>query len=124
MPRAMKILSWNACGLGNPRAFRALVALLKARSPQAFFLSKTKSGKEVASRVKILGSFHGCLSVDSERSRGGLYLLWKEEVDLEVLSYSHNHIYSRINWEGKAWRFTGIYGHSEGHKKHLTWDLI
>lgn len=54
----MKIISWNARGLGNPRAFRALAALLKARNPHVLFLSKTKSGKEMASRIKNLGRFH------------------------------------------------------------------
>lgn len=39
-------------------------------------------------------------------------------------SYSQNHIDCYINWRGRLWRFTGLYGFPEFSQKHLTWDFI
>jgi len=49
--------------------------------------------------------------------KGGLALLWTREIDLEIKSYSLNHIDAVINDAEKniTWRLTGFYGHSETH---------
>ena len=41
---------------------------------------------------------------------GGLVLFWKKDFDLQVMSFSHNHIDVLIN-RGKenVWRLTGFY---------------
>src|SRR6185312_8714562 len=60
---------------------------------------------------------------DSEGTRGGLALFWKE-VNLSVLSWSKYHIDTMIKEEdGSAWRFTGIYGESRSEKEK-TWKLL
>ncbi|MBA0664994.1 hypothetical protein Goklo_004921 [Gossypium klotzschianum] len=41
-PGAMKLLSWNVCRLGNPRAIRRLQHLLKKHYPQIVFFMETK----------------------------------------------------------------------------------
>lgn len=106
--------------MGNPRAFRAWSGLVRVRNPSILFLSETKCGVEISSKLKKTGSFTGCLTVNSIGLKGGLCLLWQEEVDLRVNSYSQNHVDSKIVWKGSKWRFTGIYGHPEGSKKELT----
>lgn len=116
----MKILSWNVWGIGNPRAFRSLSDLLRDRHPEFIFLSETKCGEESTDSIRRCGNYYGCFTVKSFCAKGGLCLLWKEEVDLRETSYSQNHIDSVISWEGKQWRFTGLYGFSEGDKKWLT----
>ena len=40
-------------------------------------------------------------------------LLWKEDVDLYVQSYSPHHIDALIKDENSIWRFTGFYGWPE-----------
>lgn len=81
----MKILSWNARGVGNPKAFRALSDLLRISRPAIVFLSETKCGEETTDRIKRNGNFLGCFAVKSIGSKGGLCLLWKAKVDLRVI---------------------------------------
>lgn len=69
------VLCWNARGLGNPRAFCALFDLVWVRCPQILFLSETKCGDEIASKLKKMGRFSSYLTVKSSRIKGGLCLL-------------------------------------------------
>lgn len=63
------------------------------------------------SKIKQKCKFYGCLLVESNGSKGGLCLFWKEGVDLTMKSYSHHHMDSHICWLDKSWRFTGTYGY-------------
>lgn len=60
----------------------------------------------------------------SEGAKGGLCLLWNDQKSVTINSFSQNHIESTIEWCGKTWQFTGIYGYLETNKKELTWKLI
>lgn len=57
---------------------------------------------------------------------GGLAILWTKTTKLELLSYSHNHIDTKVQMTvGDPWvRLTGIYGVSEVTHRHRTWALI
>lgn len=58
--------------------------------------------------------FVNCLSVDCSGRSRGLALLWKENINLFVLSYSKSHIDSFIKDvidHAKDWYLTGAYGH-------------
>ena len=62
------------------------------------------------------------VTVDSNKSSGGLALFWKRGVDVGVKSLSEYHIDSIIKEDdGLLWRFTGIYGESRNDKKENTW---
>lgn len=63
---------------------------------------------------------------DGKRRFGGLGLLWEEDLEIELLSYSQNHIVVKVNesLEGKMWRFTGFYGYPEDSNKNLSWNLL
>lgn len=84
----MRFLCWNAQGLGNPRAFHALSDLVRIRHPSILFLSETKCGDKVSGKLKKVGNFAGCLTMNNIGSKGGLSLLWIDKVDLRVTSYS------------------------------------
>ena len=57
--------------------------------------------------------------------RGGLAMLWKEEVDLNIQTYNQNHINALIlTKQNMSWRITGFYGKPEEHLRHETWDLL
>ena len=51
---------------------------------------------------------------------GGLALLWAREVDLEIKSFSKNHIDATITEHSNnfKWRLTGFYGHPETHRRY------
>jgi len=126
----MKVLAWNCRGLGNPRAVRALRGLVKEEDPDIIYLSETKRrAHEMVSICRRLGlSNKLCVDCTGEgRNRsGGLAMLWKDQLELTLKSWSSNH----IDMEGTGsdsnhrWRITGIYGYPENANKHKTWELI
>uniref|UniRef100_A0A803N3V6 Endonuclease/exonuclease/phosphatase domain-containing protein n=2 Tax=Chenopodium quinoa TaxID=63459 RepID=A0A803N3V6_CHEQI len=65
-----------------------------------------------------------CDGVGRKRS-GGVALLWKDTLDVEIKSFSLNHIDAWVEWGSNIrWRFTGIYGHHEEENKHKTGLLL
>jgi len=54
-----------------------------------------------------------------------LELFWRHDVDLQVESYSPNHVDALIN-RGKenSWRFIGFYGALETQLRMESWNLI
>ena len=54
-----------------------------------------------------------------------LSLLWMKEVEVEVLSFSRNHIDARVGESsGNAWSFTRFYGDRNASYRDQSWDLL
>lgn len=56
--------------------------------------------------------------IDCVGNSGGLVILWKNEMDFEVLNFSAHHVHSVIkivneNNQQVSWLMTGVYGHLE-----------
>ena len=81
----MKILAWNCCGLGNPRAVRALRGLVKDEDPDIVFLSETKGTAPEMERIKRRLGLNNRLFVDCN-GKGG--------AGVGVL-----HCYGTISWK-------------------------
>nr|POE83547.1 hypothetical protein CFP56_48278 [Quercus suber] len=66
------------------------------------------------------------LVVPSNKRAGGLALLWKTSMQVEILTYSPRHIDAIMTEEQgrKKWRFTGFYGHPETGKREESWKLM
>lgn len=113
------ILSWNPHGFENPRRFIALPDLLKKEDLNLVFLQKTKVKTFFLTTKKFYFGYRNCLRVDCEGKSGGLAVLWKEDVDLQILHYSHHHIHRVITMQPKGdrlclkWSLIGVYGHLE-----------
>jgi len=69
-------------------------------------------------------NFANCLEVECRGLSGGLALLWDSEVQLEICSFSTNHIDSIVTSDKGKWRFTGIYGFPESNRKSATFRLL
>ena len=92
----MKILSWNCHGLGNPRAVRALKKLIRRQDPTLVFLMETRRKAHETNNWRHLGGLANILVIDcngegKERS-GGIALMWKNSLTVELISSSQNHI--------------------------------
>lgn len=74
--------------------------------------------------MKRVLQFENCLTVESRGISGGLCLMWKQEIDVYIRLFSHNHIDCSVSIQGRSWRFLGIYGCLETDYKKLTFDLI
>ena len=65
------------------------------------------------------------LAVPSIRRNGGLALLWMEEVNLHIQTFTLHHIDALIlNDPNTPWRLTGFYGWPEEQRKHESWKLL
>ena len=120
----MNLLSWNCCGLGNQTAVDVLSHLVRERAPSVLFLMETKQSVEEMRRVQADLPYRCMVAIPSIHRRGGLALLWKEDVDLYVQSYSPHHIDALIKDENSIWRFTGFYGWPEEQRKCDSWQLL
>ena len=61
--------------------------------------------------LRFRWGFDSCMAVDLVGRGRGLAILWMNEANQEVLSFSNQHIDARIGDinSGVAWRFTGFY---------------
>lgn len=53
-------------------------------------------------------------------------MLWKSDLNVDLMSLSLNHIDIRVNdeVENLEWRYTEFYGNPEEANKSLSWDLM
>ena len=123
------ILSWNCRGLGSIPAVGALRRIVINEQPQLIFLQETKLKQVEMEKIKNKLRMDGMLVVDcggeGRGRRGGLALLWKNEWQVSVTTFSMNHIDVVISCNGgDEWRFTGLYGFPEEENKHKTGVLL
>ena len=108
----MIALGWNCQGLGNLRSVRVLGELVQRWDPKIVFLLETKIIKKAMEKVMEKINFVNGLIVPQRGRDGGLALLWKREIDLEIMGYSRSFIYAFITKQdsGFRWRITGFFG--------------
>lgn len=108
----MNTIAWNYRGLSQPKAVRALKALISKNNPSLLFLSEIKisSLTRFTRLSKYLGfpSFEIFLGSDSA---GGIALLWKSDIDVRILVSNYNIINALIfsHPADTSWQFIGVY---------------
>ncbi|KAL5756104.1 hypothetical protein ACOSQ2_020850 [Xanthoceras sorbifolium] len=69
--------------------------------------------------------FQNKLVVNKVGRSGGLCLFWNDTVEVQLLTFSQNHIDVGIRSHTNiSWRFTRFYGHLETSKRTQSWDLL
>lgn len=120
----MKILSWNIRGMRNPRAIHNLKFEVRKNSSNILFISETKCKKERIEIVKKELGFDLCFWVDSMGKSGGLALVWFNQLDITMLSFSKGHIDISVEDINVKWRLTGFYGNPDQGKRKESWTLL
>ena len=122
----MNPLSWNCRGLGNPRSVRALHDIVHRWKPKIVFLMETKSKVKRMERIKNRVGFANGLIVPSQGRSGGVALFWTRDINLEIKSFSGNHIDAVVREADSnfLWRITGFYGYPETHRRYDSWRLL
>ena len=96
----MRALCWNCRGIGDPASVRELRNLVEASAPSVLCIVETQLAKYrvegLASRLGFSSSF----GVGSSGRSGGLCLYWKNNINLEIKSFSRYHIDSVISHLG------------------------
>ena len=121
----MKIISWNARGLGSPAAFRNLRLLVKEHSPHVLFVMESKLCCNSVTRLCRSLRFTNGLEVPRVGFSGGLLLFWKENVNVSLIHYNINMFDCYIKCDDSAsWHFTAFYGAPETQNRCHTWKLL
>ncbi|XP_035546588.1 uncharacterized protein LOC118348634 [Juglans regia] len=87
---------------------------------------ETKLRKAGGERIRRRLKFDGCLVIEPLGKKGGLMLLWKQPLEVEVLNYSRWHINAWIKevQGNDKWLLTGFYGQPETNLREETWSLL
>ena len=121
----MNLLSWNARGLGDPRAVDKLRMLIRKSSPSLVFISETKLAGRAALVIKERVGFSSSIQVDSTGRSGGLLLMWNDDLEVSLKSFSSHHIDIDVtDGRGLQWRYTGVYGEPIRGQRWQFWELL
>ena len=117
-------MSWNCQGLGNVLTIRRVKEIHRSISPDVMFLMETKNSDEfIKSKFQCLHYEHQ-FSIPPNGLSGGLYLFWKEGVDISILDSSPNMIYTLITFKGCSSHVSFIYGAPAVENRAAFWDKL
>jgi len=122
----MNLLSWNCRELGNLRTVQNLHQLVKDKKPDVVFLMETICTTKFMEGLRVQLGFSGLFVVDPVGRSGGLALLWKDTVNIEIFNFSRHHINDVVH-EGDdnfRWKLTGLYGQPDTAGRGETWALL
>lgn len=90
------------------------------------FLIEIKCGSSKMEKIKRILAYDYCFTVDSIGLRGGLALLWNQNLDLSITSYSLWHINAHISLSipQRSCLITSFYEHPETTKRSGSWSLL
>lgn len=122
----MNCLCWNCRELGNSRRIRELHHLVRTKCPTLVFLIETKISRAKAVKVRNIIGFYQSFVVESRGSSGGLAFLWSSHLQVELMSYTQNHISVKmfLNNLGKNCLITGFNGDLVTAKRVDSWRLL
>ncbi|XP_062155309.1 uncharacterized protein LOC133863383 [Alnus glutinosa] len=107
----MKILAWNCCGLALAPTILVLRALIRYYRLDLLFLSETKVSSSLFWFLLHGLGFVDMLKVPPVGSRGGIFLTWKDGVDLELVKLDSHSICCLVFSEplSTPWMFSFVY---------------
>ena len=112
----MRLLSWNCQRLGNRWTGRDLRRIVWEQAPTVCFLMETQLDKEGFVRLYDNLPFPNRIIVKYSDSGGGLALIWKNGVKLEVINFTANHILAKVKEDDDfEWYLTCFYGWPEAN---------
>ncbi|KAL9682674.1 hypothetical protein QQ045_014479 [Rhodiola kirilowii] len=118
----MKLFSWNCQGLGRPQIVRALKDAIRVFLTQVVGLIETKMRTVGWDTMKLKLGFQNCFVVGREGLSSGMSVLWNNESELEIVSYSKSHVDAIFQGRDK-FRFTLFYGEPVcGNRR--SWELL
>ena len=125
----MKALGWNCQGmgknLGSPK-MNHLARMVCATKPQVTFVSEIKSSKVNSSNLISRFNMSDALVVPSRCRSGGLWLMWSDDLKLNVHSSSFHVILATATLVSSNQHFglICIYGDPYHRQTRTIWDQI
>lgn len=93
--------------------------MIKIEALDNLFLQESHISAIKWNGLKSSLAFNRGLGVDNDSCGGGLTLLWRDEIEFQILQYSNiTFMHLCQVAQKKYWLFTGIYEHSNSKKKN------
>ena len=98
---------------------------MREQVPTICFLMETRLDKEGFDKLYGNLLFQNKFIVKHPDSGGGLALLWKNNILMEVINFIANHVLAKVTEEdGFVWYLTGFYGWLNAQQKENSWKLL
>ena len=89
------------------------------------FLMETRLDKERFDKIYSNLSYQNKIIVKHLDLGGGLALLWKNDINMEIVNYTTNHVLAKIIEEDRfVWYMIGFYGWPNAQQKFKSWKLL
>ena len=125
MSSSLKVVAWNCQGLGNPWTVQRLREICKKYDPDVIFLSETKNPHHVVNKKLEKLGFTNLKTIPPHGvAGGGLAIIWKEWLNLEIMSSCSSYFDTRISYEGNVSYLTFIYGSTDKRRRKQTWNYL
>lgn len=108
----------------NPETVRCLQEIKRRVEPKIFLMETKKPNSFVLNKVEDIGYTYNALVPPHGHGGRGLILLWKQEIQLEVISSCDNYTDARINYEGKRFYSTFVYGNPNKALRKQMWNHL
>lgn len=122
----MRIFSWNCRGLGQSQesTIQRLKEIRKIYFPEIMFLMETKQNRDMVVDLQVVLGYDNVLVVNPIGLSGGLALMWRREVVVEVKFADKNTIDCWIRHRGQTFYVTFIYGEPSQQGKKEVWERV
>ncbi|XP_075654591.1 uncharacterized protein LOC142624738 [Castanea sativa] len=112
-------------GLENHRQVRELSDIVKAKAPKVIFLMEIRKKNSYFERLRCRLKYDNLFIVPRKKLGGGLALLWNNDLNLHVRTFSPWHIDAVVNLGiDDAWRLMGFYRAPKAANREDSWSVL
>lgn len=117
----MVIIAWNCQGAASKKLLRAVCFLVKTHNPKVLALFETKTSGVNADKVCKELKFNNWIRVEAIGFSGGIWLLWNDDLDLQII-YTHPQcIVMEIKETDNVWNVAFVYASPDYQLRDKLW---
>ena len=127
---SMKAIGWNCRGAGrglsSSKKMDYLAYLMSSTRAQVIFISETRTSRYSSNQLNNHFNIEDSIVVPSRGLSGGLWLLWTNEVQVDVNFVDHHVILASVFHIATSVKFMLIFVYEDPHHRitNMIWDPI
>lgn len=122
----MTHLSWNCRGVAADSTIHELKEVCRAFQPVVVFLMETRAPRERVDRIRRTLKFQYSFCVEPRGLSGGLCILWKKNVNIQIFDSSPNFIHTYESDQRGEYGFecSYVYGNPTFQNRRNLWGRL